>query len=237
MNHPVHGICIVLVYVDNILIISDSLKWIESAKCAIGGQFRITDFGEAKFILGMDIMRNKEVGAISLSREQYSKEILEKYGMLDITPSKVPMAPTHYRDGEVASDHDKVALTPSEHETFRAIHGSVSFLCMCTRLGIAFAISVISKRLTAPTQFHMKRLKRLLRYLNGTRPMGITYGRPSRHNADDVKVFSDSDRAADTTTGRSQSWEMVMLNGGAVSWTSNSNRWWPCPPQRQSMSP
>jgi hypothetical protein len=28
-------------------------------------------------------------------------------------------------------------------------------------------------------------------YLNGTRPMGITYGRSSQDNADDIKVFSD----------------------------------------------
>jgi hypothetical protein len=91
---------------------------------------------------------------------------------------------------------------------------------MCTSPDIAFAISVINTRQTAPTQLHMKQLKRLLRYLNGTRLVGITYGRPSRDNAEDIKVFSDSDWAADTTTMRSQSGEVVMLNGGAVSWTS-----------------
>jgi hypothetical protein len=91
MNHPLHGTCIVLVYVDDILIGSDSLKWIESAKPAIGDQFRMTDFGDAKLILGMDIIRNIEAGTISPSHEQYTKEILEKYGMLDSTPSKVPM--------------------------------------------------------------------------------------------------------------------------------------------------
>jgi hypothetical protein len=62
------------------------------------------DFGDAKFILGMDIIRNTEAETISLSHEQYTKEILEKYCMLDCTPSKVPIAPTHYRDGEAASD-------------------------------------------------------------------------------------------------------------------------------------
>jgi hypothetical protein len=36
MNHPMHGICIVLVYVDDSLIILDSLKWIESAKPGMG---------------------------------------------------------------------------------------------------------------------------------------------------------------------------------------------------------
>jgi hypothetical protein len=83
MSHQVHGICIILVYVDDLLIVSDSLEWITSAKRAIGEQFRMTDFGEAKFILGMDIVRNREASNIILSQEQYTKEILEKYGMLD----------------------------------------------------------------------------------------------------------------------------------------------------------
>jgi hypothetical protein len=51
MNHQVHGICIVLVYVDDILIVSYSLKWIESAKRAIWEHLlRMTDFDEAKFL-------------------------------------------------------------------------------------------------------------------------------------------------------------------------------------------
>jgi hypothetical protein len=126
MNHPMHGICIVLVYVDDILVVSDSLEWIESAKRVIGEQFHMTDFGEAQFIFGMDIVINGEAGTIGLSHEQYIKEIIEKYNMPDNTPYKVPMAPMHCRDGEVASDHENVALSPLEHETFRAILGSLS---------------------------------------------------------------------------------------------------------------
>jgi hypothetical protein len=113
--------------------------------------------------------------------------------MLDNTPSKVPMVLTHYRDGEVASDRDKMALTPSEHEKFRAILESIIFLWVCTRRAIAFAISVISRRHTTPTQSHKMHLKRLLCYLNGTRPMCITYRQPSQDNAEDIKVLSESD--------------------------------------------
>jgi hypothetical protein len=63
----------------------------------------MTDFGEARFILGMDIVMNMAVGTTRLFLEQYTKVILEKCGMLESRPSKVPMAPTYYRDGEVAS--------------------------------------------------------------------------------------------------------------------------------------
>jgi hypothetical protein len=37
----------VLLHLDDILIVSDSLKWIKSAKRAIVERFRMTDFGEA----------------------------------------------------------------------------------------------------------------------------------------------------------------------------------------------
>jgi hypothetical protein len=119
----------------------------------------------------------------------YTKEILEKYGMLDTTPSKLPMALTHYRDGEFASDQDKVGLTPPEHETFRAILSFVNFMCMCTMPHTTFATNVIRGWQTAPTQMHMKQLKRLLRYLNGARSIGITYAMPSHDNANDINVF------------------------------------------------
>jgi hypothetical protein len=67
VNHPVHGICIVQVYVDDILIVTNSVKWIELAERAIGEQFRMTDLCEAKLLLGMDIVRNREAEIICLS--------------------------------------------------------------------------------------------------------------------------------------------------------------------------
>jgi hypothetical protein len=114
--------------------------------------------------------------------------------MLDNTPFKVPMAGTHYRDGEVVSDPNKMALMPLEDETFRAILGFVNFLCLCTKPNIAFAISAVSMPQIAPMQLHMKQLNRLRRYVNGTnpKPMGITYGRASHDNASVIKVFSNS---------------------------------------------
>eukprot|EP00873_Tetraselmis_striata_P042306 jgi/Tetstr1/462570/TSEL_007556.t1 len=69
MNHPRYGICIVLVYVDDILVVSDSVEWIRSAKSAIGAEFNMTDFGEAAFVLGMDLTRCWASGTIRLSQE------------------------------------------------------------------------------------------------------------------------------------------------------------------------
>jgi hypothetical protein len=172
----------------------------------------MTDFGEAKFILGMNIVRNKEAGTISLSQEQYTKEILEKVRHV----GQRTLQHTHgshalpRRRGRIRPKQNGHVTTGTrdfpEHETFRVILESANFLCMCTRPDIAFAMIVISRRQTTPTQLHMKQLKRLPCYHNGKKPMGITYyGRTPQDNADDIKVFSDSEWAADATTRRSQS--------------------------------
>jgi hypothetical protein len=153
------------------------------------------------------------------------------------TPSIVPMAPTHYRYGEVASDDDKVALTPSGHDTFRTIIGYVNFVCMCTIPGIAFAITVISMRHAAPTQLHLKQFKRPLRYLNGTRSMGIIYGQPSQKiwttsRCSYSQIGQLTQPPSDQNMGR---WSYLTKEQPAR--PPNGKRLWPCPPHRHSMSP
>eukprot|EP00873_Tetraselmis_striata_P002937 jgi/Tetstr1/423201/TSEL_001321.t1 len=160
MNHPRYGICIVLVYVDDILVVSDSVEWIRSAKSAIGAEFNMTDFGEAAFVLCMDLTRCWASGTIRLSQEQYTLELLEKYGMQDCSPAKTPMGSGHYKDLASASDADKAPLSREDHETYRAILGSVNFLAMRTRPDLAFAISVLSRFQSAPQKIHLMQLKR-----------------------------------------------------------------------------
>eukprot|EP00873_Tetraselmis_striata_P027582 jgi/Tetstr1/447846/TSEL_003763.t1 len=110
----------------------------------------MTDFGEAAFVLGMDLTRCWASGTIRLSQEQYTLELLEKYGMQDCSPAKTPMGSGHYTDLASASDADKAPLSREDHETYRAILGSVNFLTMCTRPDLAFAISVLSRFQSAP---------------------------------------------------------------------------------------
>jgi hypothetical protein len=64
-------------------------------------------------------------------------------------------------------------------------------------------------------------LKRVGRYLKGTRTMGITYGareNPDITNNDTsfVKVYSDADWAGDTSTSRSTSGYAFLATGGPI---------------------
>mmetsp|Transcript_20850 Transcript_20850/g.52624 ORF Transcript_20850/g.52624 Transcript_20850/m.52624 type:complete len:91 (+) Transcript_20850:1786-2058(+) len=64
MNHPKHGTRLILVHVEDILPVAGPLEWEQSAKAAIGTKFKMTDFGKASFILGMDLTRDDMAAGI-----------------------------------------------------------------------------------------------------------------------------------------------------------------------------
>jgi hypothetical protein len=54
----------------------------------------------------------------------------------------------------MAGKHEGTLSHPY-HDTFRAIIASITSLCKGTRLGIAFAMSVITSHKMAPLELHM----------------------------------------------------------------------------------
>jgi hypothetical protein len=64
-------------------------------------------------------------------------------------------------------------------------------------------------------------VKRVLRYLKGTRELGIKYSAAAMASGGCLLVgYSDSDWAGDIDTRRSTTAYVFMIAGGAVSWTS-----------------
>jgi hypothetical protein len=67
----------------------------------------------------------------------------------------------------------------------------------------------------------MAACKRVLRYLQGTAELGITYSRGSAGGGGEIITgYSDSDWAGEPETRRSTTGFVFMISGGAVSWAS-----------------
>ena len=81
---------------------------------------------------------------------------------------------------------------------------------------IICAVGQLSQFLNNPSSKHMLAVKRVLRYLQGTPSLGITYGPPPTR----LTGYSDADWAGDINTRRSTTGYVVMLNNGAVAWRS-----------------
>lgn len=208
------GVVYALVYVDDTIVASEKLEVVEAVKTDIGRCFKVRDLGEARVFLGMHIEWDGK-GGIVLSQRKYVDQLLQRYQMEGTKPRSTPL-PAGYKYS--VEDESEVLSNATE---FRSLVGGLNYLATNTRPDIAYALSVLSRFMSAPTKGIMTQALGVLRYLSGTRSLGILFG-----SSGDVSMlgYSDSDWAGDTITRRSTTGYLYTLCGGAISWTSKLQR-------------
>jgi len=86
-----------------------------------------------------------------------------------------------------------------------------------TRPDIAYAVSQVSQFSAQPNTTHDAAVQRILRYLKGTKDLGITYGGKDANLT--LNAYTDADLAG-SEDRRSTSGYVFMLAGGIVSWSA-----------------
>jgi hypothetical protein len=110
------------------------------------------------------------------------------------------------------------------------LNGRLLHLAMNTRPDIAFAVARLTQYTIKPNSQCWAALKRLIRYLKGTRTKGIIYGaQPNPATTDDdaachIKGYTDSDWAGDTSTCKSTSGYLFLGAGEPIAWESNKQQ-------------
>jgi len=81
--HKVSGskIIFLVLYMDDILFVSSDLNLLHEVKRFLSQQFDIKDTGEASYIIGIKIERDRSQGIFRLSQETYINKILERFRM------------------------------------------------------------------------------------------------------------------------------------------------------------
>lgn len=101
---------------------------------------------------------------------------------------------------------------------YREKVGSLLFAARTCRPDIGYAVNYASQFLNSFGQEHWKFVKRILKYLKGTKNFGIVYG--SSGSALQLGGFTDADWANCLKTRKSRSSYIFIFNGGPVSWSS-----------------
>jgi transposase InsO family protein len=202
-------IVIVAVYVDDKLMLSKDQKIIDQLKVKLAAEYDLTDLGEARWILGMEIIRDRDKHTIELSQCRYIESILERFEMGSSRPVATPMDPN--------TKLIKLNEAEVDVKTYQSALGALMYAMLATRPDIAYAVGVLSKYAATPGQAHWTALKRVYRYLRGTVNMCLTY----RGNSEpDLLAFVDADWASDINDRRSTTGFVFLISGGAVSWSS-----------------
>ena len=113
--------------------------------------------------------------------------------------------------------HNDIERDQMKAISYSLVVGSLMYAQACTRPNIAFVISVLSRYMSDLGQSHWKAAKKVLRYLQSTKDLMLTYQR-----TDTLKVvgFSDSDYASYMDDKKSTFGYIFMMAEGVVLWKS-----------------
>ncbi|GJV06619.1 retrotransposon protein, putative, ty1-copia subclass [Tanacetum coccineum] len=191
-----------LLYVDDMLIACKSKAidcvsshYLYSTKSLLKKEFDMKELGEAKKILGLEIIRDRSCKILRMSQSGYVSKILNNLRIDNRKSVKMPLG-EHFKlslkDCPVRDcDVERMSKVPYANAV-----GSLIYLMVCTRPDIAYAVNVVGKYLANLGKNHWEAVKWILKYLWGTANIGLVYG-TDRGNHVDVTCFVDSDYAKD----------------------------------------
>jgi hypothetical protein len=98
---------------------------------------------------------------------------------------------------------------------YREAVGALMYAALATRPDISFAVSLLSRFSSNPGRAHWEAVKRVYRYLIGSRDLWLTYGGEPRS----LVGFGDADGSM-AEDRHAISGYAFLIDGGAVSWSS-----------------
>ena len=122
----------------------------------------------------------------------------------------------------------KLPIKPNPEEkegdrrnSFACLIGSLQYLATATHPSIAFAVNQLSAYTADPSLSHQMAVRRILRYLAGTKDLRITYQKTQQTQSHMELLHGFADAAyANNTDYRSTSSYVFIVAGGAVMWGS-----------------
>ena len=77
------NVVFLVLYVDDILLVGNDVETLSNVKKWLVKQFQMKDLGEASYILGIQIIRDRKNNLLALSQESYIDKVLARFSMQD----------------------------------------------------------------------------------------------------------------------------------------------------------
>nr|GEV95486.1 retrotransposon protein, putative, Ty1-copia subclass [Tanacetum cinerariifolium] len=169
------NVIFLILYVDDIIIMRNRIPSLQSVKDNLGKCFDMKDLGEAAFILGIKIYRDRSKRLIGLGQNAYMDKILKRYKMDNSKNGHIPM--------QESLDLNKTqgASTPKEVKRMQNVPyalavGSIMYAVRCTRPDVVFAQNIKSQFKQNLGECHWTIVKNILKYLRNSKDMFLVYG-------------------------------------------------------------
>ena len=117
---------------------------------------------------------------------------------------------------------NETPVTIEEINLYQQIIGSSMYAMVVSRPNIVYTVEALARHMLKSQKEHWITVRHLLRSLNTTKVLEITYEKIATSGLKDIEVFSssDSDWAGNHKTRKSTSSYIFTLNKAAITWSS-----------------
>uniref|UniRef100_A0AAV1UUL2 Reverse transcriptase Ty1/copia-type domain-containing protein n=1 Tax=Peronospora matthiolae TaxID=2874970 RepID=A0AAV1UUL2_9STRA len=174
---------------------------LQTTKKELCSRFEMTDLGRLKYFLGMEIDQDVTSGNVSICQTKFAADILEKFSMENSNPVETPqdrglkLIKNMFEGG---CNHE----TLMAHIPYLNAFGCLMYLIIETRPDLAAVAGVLSQFDLNLCPTHWQALKRVFRYVQGTKTHGIMF---QAKDPKGIEGYSDADWAGNMDTRRSTS--------------------------------
>lgn len=201
----------IAIWVDDLMIFCLQNETKNELKENLKQKLNVKDLGKASQCVGLNITRSED--AVMLDQEKYIREMLTRFNMSDCKPVRTP--------AEVGLKLTEDSEPVTKECPYQQLVGCLLYLAQGTRPDISFIVNALSRFNKAPTSDHWVALKRVLRYLQGTKDYKLTYTNKGQGH---ITGYCDADWASDVRDRKSCSGYVFLLQGGAISWCSRKQQ-------------
>lgn len=201
---------IIVIYVDDLLVAYSCPRKLQEIKDLLNTKFELKDLGTPKRLIGIDVIYMRD--AIKLNQEKFIEDTLKKFKMEDCKSTSTPIEPGLKLEKEGRDERNDLP--------YKNLIGTLMYLAVATRPDIMFAISYLSQFNDCYGEEHFKCAKRVLRYLKGTKSVGLIF----RKTGEDLHGMADADWGACKLDRKSFSGCCYKYAGTAISWISKKQK-------------
>lgn len=151
-------LCIVLVYVDDLLVTWNDEESIQDLNRRLHETFTIKDLGGLRYFLGIEIARNDK--GTDISQRKYTIDLVNDMGMKESKPTSFPFP----KGMKLSSDQGELL---EDSESYKRLIGRLLYLNL-SRPDISFFVQQLSQFMANPRKPHMQAALHVVRYLKGT---------------------------------------------------------------------
>src|SRR4051812_8010117 len=156
-----------ILYVDDILLIVNDIEFPDSIRGYLNKSFSMKDLGEAAYILGIKIYRDRSGRLIGLSQSTYLDKILKKFNMDQSKKGFLPVLQgvklSSAQCPTTAEDIEEMRVIP-----YASAIGSIMYAMLCTKPDVNLAVSLVGRYQSNPGKEHWTAVKNILKYLKRT---------------------------------------------------------------------